>query len=93
MKNPKKVQNIIIDAGSLIIINSNGGQHIVPITDEMSETHRAWISEIKSCALSLMSDYDEYEFADFQHTADWDITVADGLDDMDIFDFELPVEE
>jgi hypothetical protein len=37
-----KVQNIIVDAGELIIINENGGQHRID-TSNLTTRQRVWV--------------------------------------------------
>lgn len=78
-----KVQNIIVDAGELIIINENGGQHRID-TSNLTTRQRVWVDNIKACAVSLMHDFKESDSDD--DLSDWDITVDDGIDDFTIWD-------
>ena len=78
-----KVQNIIVDAGELIIINENGGQHRID-TSNLTTRQRVWVDNIKACAVSLMSDFKESDSD--EDLSDWDITMDDGIDDFTIWD-------
>mgnify|MGYP003651220103 CR=1 FL=1 len=80
-----KVQNIIINEDMMIIVNSNGGQHIIPIDKKLTPVQQTCIADIKTYSELLMSDFKETEFNDTD--SDWDSTIADGLDDM--HDFQL----
>ena len=80
-----EVQNIIINEDMIIIVNSNGGQHIIPIDKKLTPVQQTCIADIKTYSELLMSDFKETEFNDTD--TNWDSTIADGLDDM--YDFQL----
>jgi len=86
--NKNGIQNIIINNDNIIIINERGGQHIVSTEKGITATQTAWVNELIACAESLMNQFPEVE-EDLSFKSDWDTTIADGIDDMDIFDFEL----
>jgi hypothetical protein len=80
-----EVQNIIINEDVIIIVNTNGGQHIIPIDKNLSPIQKTHITNIKTYSELLMNEFKETEFNDID--SDWDSTIADGLDDM--YDFQL----
>ena len=72
-----KIQNILISDDELIIINENGGQHHIPTTN-LDNPAKVWVDNIKACAISLASKFDESTSFD-----DWDTTISDGLEEWD----------
>lgn len=86
--NKSGIQNIIINNDNIIIINERGGQHIVSTERGITAAQFVWVNELIACAESLMNQFPEVE-EDLSFKSDWDTTIADGIDDMDIFDFEL----